>query len=287
MSTSVRSDPTVRVKLIGAELRRHREAAGLSLRDAARRMGLHETKLCRMESGERGQKCEDVAGLLAIYNITGEKRGLLLQLTREAERTGLWQRNCSHFLRVASLQTLEAIAIRLINFEYAVVPGLLQTVPYARAILGRASIPLDEDEIGERVAARIHRQGVLRKRAAPHFLAVIAENALRNSIGGPEVMREQLAYLIEASRRPNIQLRIIPASVSNHPGLDGPFMRLQFRDRPGVIVLENRTSNLFLEDDEDLMAYNHVLIGLLDVALDEANSVALLRDRLAEEQLQQ
>ena len=137
------------------------------------------------------------------------------------------------------------------------------------------------------MAARIHRQSVLRKPNAPHLCAIIAENALHNIVGDKDVMREQLAYLIEAARRPNINLRVIPSLVGNHPGFDGSFERLQFTDRPSVIMVANRTTSVLLEDNEDRMLYNNVLVELLSVALDENGSVALVRDlgtRLAEEQ---
>lgn len=271
------SEPTVRLKLVGEELRRYREMAGFSQLQAADRIGFEKSKVSRMESGQRGQKCEDVAGLLAVYGVTGAERQQVLDLVRAADRPGLWQRNSSLTHRIAVLKVLESRAIRLINFECSVIPGLLQTVPYIEALMRNVGL-VNEDLIGERVAARVHRQSVLRKFNAPDFLAIISENVLHNIIGDQKTMREQLIYLTEAVQHRNISLRIIPASVGNHPGFDGPFMRLQFHDRPGVVVVANRTSNLFLEEDEDLVTYNNVVVELLSVALDEAASVALVRD---------
>jgi transcriptional regulator with XRE-family HTH domain len=280
------SESTVRIRLIGAELRRHREAAGLTLTELATRIGIEKSQLSRMETGDRAQKCEDVAGMLAIYGVIGEERRQLLQLSRESDRVGLWQRHSGSLAeRIAALQTLESRAIKLIEFQCQLIPGLLQTVPYIRALMRNVGLLDDEEVIGERVAARLFRQAVVRKSGAPEFLAIITEGALRNIVGDAEVMREQLTYLIEAAQRPNIKLRVIPASVGNHPGLEGPFIRMQFHDRRGVVVLVNRTSNLYLEDDSDLVAYNHVLVELLSVALNEEESVALVRE-LAQEQFQ-
>ena len=277
-TTALRPEPTVRLRLIGMELRRLREATGLSAADVSRRMGFRETKLCRMESGERGQKCEDVAGLLAIYGVIGEEREQLLELVRSADRPGLWQRNSSTFAqRLATLRTLESRAIRMIDFQCQVIPGLLQTVPYVQGLMRHVGLVRDEELLSDLVAARIRRQAVLRKSGAPELLAIVAEGVLRNVVGDKEIMREQLIYLTEAAQRPNIKLRVIPASAGNHPGFDGPFIRMQFHDRHGVIVLGNRTTNMFLEDDEDLMVYNHVLVELLSVALPEEDSVALVR----------
>jgi transcriptional regulator with XRE-family HTH domain len=271
------SESTVRIRLIGEELRRYREAAGFSLAKAAQRIGCDQTKVSRMETGKSNQKCEDVAGLLAVYGVTGVERRQLLELTRAADRPGLWQRHSSSLAqRIATLKLLESRAIRLINFECEVIPGLLQTVPYIQAVVRQVALVDDEEVIGERVAARIRRQAVLRKSGAPHLLAIIAQNALQNLIGDRTVMRDQLIYLTEAARRTNISMRIIPNSAGNHPGFEGPFLRLQFHDRPGVVILANRTSSLYLEDDEDLTVYNKVLVELLSVALPEDESVALV-----------
>jgi transcriptional regulator with XRE-family HTH domain len=279
MVTTVRPEPTVRLKLVGMELRRLREAMGWTILEAANRIGFGEAKLSRMETGERGQKCEDVAGLLAIYGVTGDEREEILELTRLADRPGLWQRNSSSFTqRMATLKSLETRAVSLINFECELIPGLLQTVPYIQAVLRHVGLLNDESMIGGCAAARLHRQAVLRKSMAPEFLAIITENVLRNVIGDKAVMREQLNYLIEAARRPNIKIRIIPSTTGNHPGFDGPFLRLQFADRRGVIVLGNRTTSLYLEDDEDLAAYTDVMVELLSVALNEEDSVALVRE---------
>lgn len=267
---------SVRVKIIGEELRAHREATGLTLRELEPRAGLSTTKIHRMETGERPQKVEDVATLLAVYGVHGEQRRQLLELTREDDRSGLVLRHSSTMAqRIATLRFLESRATKLINFECQVIPGLLQTLPYAQALM-RNSCMVDEEEIGERSAARIHRQAVLRKSRAPHFQAIVMESALRNPVGDRTVMRDQLVYLTEAVQRPNVSLRVIPASAGNHPGVDGPFLWLHFDHRSGVVVLVNRTASLYLEDREDFVAYSHVVVELLSVALTEEESVALV-----------
>jgi transcriptional regulator with XRE-family HTH domain len=272
-----RSASRLRIELVGEELRRYREARGITLAQAAERIGTDASRLSRMETGKIPQKCEDVAGLLAVYGVIGIERKQLLDLTRTSDDLGLWQRHSSSLAqRVATLRLLESRAIRLINFECEVIPGLLQTVPYAEHVLRNVGLVSDEEVVAERVAARVHRQAVLRRTDAPHLLAIIAQNALQNMIGDRIVMRDQLLYLTEAARRRNIEIRVIPSSVGNHPGFDGPFLRLQFADRAGVVVLVNRTSDLFLEDDEALMAYNNVLIELLNLALPEDESVPLI-----------
>jgi transcriptional regulator with XRE-family HTH domain len=267
---------SVRVRIIGEELRAHREAAGLTLREAEQKADINKTKLCRMENGERPQKIEDVACLLAVYGVLGEQRRHLLSLTREADRSSLLQRHSSTMAqRIATLRFLESRATQIINFECQRIPGLLQTFPYAQALI-RATGLIDEDLVDEQAIARLHRAAVLRKFRAPHFQAIIMESALHTLVGDRTVMRDQLVYLTEAAERPNISVRVIPASIGNHPGIDGPFIWLDFQHRPGVVVLENRTASLYLEDEEDFTTYAHVVAELLSVALGEEDSLALV-----------
>src|SRR2546430_14918119 len=122
---------TVRVKVIGEELRTYRHAAGLTLAQVQDRFGIDKTMLSRMENGERPQSSEEVAGLLAVYGVRGEERRHLLNLTHDVDRTGLLQRHSSTMAqRVQTLRFLESRAHKLINFECPVIPGLLQTIPY-------------------------------------------------------------------------------------------------------------------------------------------------------------
>jgi transcriptional regulator with XRE-family HTH domain len=276
----LQSTHTVRIQVIGAELRRYRDAAGLTLRQVQEQIGIDKTQLNRMETGDRAQRCDEVAGLLAIYGVKGKERRELLELSQQAHEPGLWDR---HSERASTLQFLESRAVRMINFACQLIPGLLQTFPYAQAVIRHVGMINDQKLIDERVAARIRRQGPLRRPGGPELLAIIMESALRNVIGDEAIMRQQLDYLAEAAQRPNIKLRVIPASVGNHPGHEGPFVRMQFRTRRGVIVLANRTSSLYLEDDEDLLFYNQVLVELLSVALGEEDSVAFVRE-LAQKQ---
>lgn len=272
------SSHTVRLKLLGEELRAHRDAARLTIYDVQSRFGIDKSRLSRVENGERAPRCEEVAGLLALYGVVGEQRRYLLDLAQDEDRFGLWQRHSDTMTqRVATLRLLESQATRLISFECLLIPGLLQTVPYARAVIEHVGTCKD-DETDDRVAARIRRQGVLRKAGAPQFEAIVLEGALRNVIGDSSIMREQLDYLTEVGQRPNITIRVIPASTGNHPGFGGPFHWLSLPNRRWVVALMNRTFDLYLEDEKDLMAYNLVLVELLSVALSPRDSLAFVHD---------
>jgi transcriptional regulator with XRE-family HTH domain len=275
------SDSTVRIEVLGEELRRLREACGLTLSEVVARIGISESHLSRMETGKRAAGPEDVAALLVIYGVTGEERLELLALAKKAAQPGLWQRQGSFEARFATLKLLESRATAIVEYQPLVIPGLLQTVPYAQAIVRDVGMFSDQDEIDNRVVGRVHRQAVLRKYRGPKLLAIVAETALRPLIGGREVMRDQLCYLAEVAERENIILRVVPTSIGGHPGLDGGFVRLRFDDRPCVVYLPNRTSSLFLEEAHEVSFYDRAVVELLSVAISEEDSVRLVAEMAA------
>lgn len=139
----------------------------------------------------------------------------------------------------------------------------------------------DTEEFDRRVVGRIQRQGVLRGPQPPKLTAIMTEAALRNLIGGREVMRHQLRYLVEAAERDHITLRVVPTAIGGHPGLAGPFHRMQFADRPSVVFVGNRTCSLFLEEHAEVAAYDRVIVELMSVAASQANSVRLVEELAA------
>jgi transcriptional regulator with XRE-family HTH domain len=255
---------TMVIELLGEELRGHREEAGLSLSEVTARTGISTSKLSRMENGRKPQKPADVDILLKAYGVNGSRRDDLLALAGRAAGT-----------HSASLRVLESKATTLIDYEQAVVPALLQTVPYAQAALREISM-IDEVAVEEQYTNRIRRQAVLRTAQPPRFFAIVAETALRATIGGPEVMREQLRYLGEAGRKPNVTIRVVPDLPRGHPGLGGPFQRLQFRSRGAVVVLEHRTSSVIIEDAAQVKIYDRVVVELMSVALSKEDSLELI-----------
>lgn len=275
------SDSTVRIEVLGEELRRLREACGLTLTDVVSRIGISESYLSRMETGKRAASPEDVAALLVIYGVTGEERLELLTLAKKADQPGLWQREGSSEARFATLKILESRATALVSFEPLMIPGLLQTMPYAQACVRGVLMLDDQEAIDERVVGRVHRQGVLRKFDAPPLLSIIGEAALRCPVGGREVLREQLHYLVEVAERDNVTLRVVPNSAGVHPGLLGSFLRMSFAGRPSVVFLESQTAGLFLEDHSNVSVYDKAIPELLSMAMTEENSVRLVAEMAA------
>jgi len=272
--TMWRPESTVRAEVLGAELRRLREAGGLTLQEASELVGISESYLSRLETGKRTQQIEDVASLCTIYKVFGQERRDLLELARHSAEPGFWQtRKHSFASRVTTLRLLESRATALFNFETMLIPGYLQTVPYMRAVI-RGYMIDDEEEIDRRVVARIQRQTSIRRRSA-ELTTIVCETALHAQIGGTEVMRDQLRHVVEAAARPNMTFRVVPTSAGAHPGLGGPFIRLRFAGRPGVVFVGCGTSSLFLEEPEDIEHYKAVTGELLTNALSREESVAL------------
>src|SRR6266498_635292 len=273
--TMERPDTTVRIEVLGAELRRLREACGLTLVEASKRVGISMSQLSRLETGVRAQRLEDVASLCTVYEVFGQERRDLLKMVEHSTELGYWQTPTQHSFasRIATLRLLESRATALFNFETMLIPGYLQTVPYMRAVMRGGGIE-DEEEIDRRVVARLQRQTELRRRSI-ELTAIVCESALRAMIGGPVVMRDQLRHLVEAAGRPRVSFRVVPTSAGMHPGLSGPFLRMRFGDRPGVVCTNVGGSTLYLEEPEDIEYFKAITVGLFNVALTHEESVAL------------
>ena len=239
--------PTVQRLVLGGHLRRLREEASITTEQAAGAIRGSHSKISRMEHGRVGFKDRDIADLLTLYGVTsGEEREVLLKLAREANTPGWWQ-GYSDILPhwVEPYFGLEAAASIIRIYELQFVPGLLQTADYARAIirLGNAST---EEDVTRRAEARIARQEILTRENPPRLWAVMDDGALRRSIGGKAVMREQIRHLARMCEHPAVTLQILPFQVGGHPAMGGPFTILRYSepDLRDVVYIEQLTSAL-------------------------------------------
>ncbi|WP_424189663.1 helix-turn-helix domain-containing protein [Actinokineospora sp. G85] len=271
-------DSTVRLELLGEELRTHRERAGLSLAGVTELVGISTSKLSRMENGRRPQRIDDLMALLGAYRVPGGRRDELLALARGAAAAPVRPEQVAG--RFAALRVLEAKAAMLVDVAPALVPALLQTVPYAQAVMREVYL-LDERKVEDYTAGRIHRQAVLRREDPPRFFAILTEAALTSVVGGPQVLRGQLRYLLEAGARPNVTIRVVSGLEHGHPALDGPFQRMQFDRGRAVVLLESRAAAVYLEDPAEVKHYDRAVVELLSAALDERASAALIEKAIA------
>ncbi|MBF9070189.1 helix-turn-helix domain-containing protein [Streptacidiphilus fuscans] len=275
----------VRRILLGSQLRRLREAKGISREDAGYTIRASESKISRMELGRVSFKERDVVDLLSLYGVEESERGQLLTLVREANQNGWW-----HSFSDAMpnwFQTyvgLEEAAALIRTYEVQFIPGLLQTADYARAIMGLNRPYMGEEEIDHRVDLRMRRQRMVVEGSGPRLWAVIDEAALRRPIGGPKVMRAQVQALIEMAELSNVVLQVMPFRFGGHAAETGAFSILRFpeQDLPDVVYLEQLTSALYLDKRDDVDAYVQVMERLSVDSLTPEKTVDLLTGLIEE-----
>ncbi|MFJ8477937.1 helix-turn-helix domain-containing protein [Kitasatospora sp. NPDC094011] len=273
--------PTVRRRMLGAELRKLREGLRLTVDEVAARLGWHQSKVSRLENGRYGMRANDVGILLDVYQVTDpETRDALATLAREGKRRVWWQPYSDVISqRYASFISFEAEAVSIRNFESSLLPGLLQTADYARALIRQLEPEATPDEINALVDVRLARQNATLRREEPLKLwAIVDETALRRLIGSRAIMAKQLQQLAAASREPHVTLQVVPFSAGAHAGVHGSFAVLEFpvRGDLDVVYTEALTSSLYLERDSDVAAYDQAFDRLRAAALDVAPSRRLV-----------
>ncbi|MER7969489.1 MULTISPECIES: helix-turn-helix transcriptional regulator [unclassified Streptomyces] len=270
--------------LLGSQLRRLREARGITREAAGYSIRASESKISRMELGRVSFKTRDVEDLLTLYGITDEaERTSLLSLAREANVAGWWH-SYSDVLPswFPTYVGLEGAASLIRVYEVQFVHGLLQTEEYARAVVRRGMRGESAADIEKRVALRLERQKYLLSENAPEFHIVLDEAALRRPYGDREVMRGQLQHLIDVSERPNIRLQVMPFGFGGHSGESGAFTLLSFpeSDLSDVVYLEQLSSALYLDKAEDVAQYESALKELQQDSPGPDESRDLLRGLL-------
>jgi transcriptional regulator with XRE-family HTH domain len=272
--------PTALRIMLGSQLRRLREAKGITLEDAGYVIRASGSKMSRLETGRVGFKSRDIADLLTLYGVTGEQERVTLQeLAREASARGWWH----DFADVMPAWFepyvgLEEAASSIRYYEIQLIPALLQTADYARAIATLAHPAGSEGEIKRRVSLQMTRQDVVTRSASAHLWIIVDEAALRRPVGSPGVMRDQLGHLLEAGDQPNVTLQVIPLTRGGHAAAGGPFTILRFSepDLPDVVYIEQLTSALYLDKRETVDHYLAVMERLCLEALAAVDSGDLI-----------
>jgi hypothetical protein len=272
--------PSARSRRLAAELLRLREISELSREQVAERLGWSVSKLWRVETARSRAHHGDVADILDVYEVAGERREALTKLAREARRRGWWHSYADVLADGFEVYVdLEADASAIRTYESQLVPGLLQTIDYAHAVLTAAWVAIEPQEIDRRVAVRIRRQELATARARPFQLwAILDEAVLRRVVGGRDVMHAQLSRLVEAARQTNITIQVLPFSVGAHIAMLGTFVLLSFPEPgdPEVVYLETDTSSLYLEEAQEIRRYGEIFDHLRATALSPKESVAFI-----------
>lgn len=279
-----RGSPTIRRRRLGAELRRRREAAGITIEAVADRLECSASKISRIETGYTIATPRDVHDLLGIYGVVGVECDELVQIAREARQKGWWHPYST--VLTGAYVGLEAAAASVRAYEQQVVPGLLQTEDYAQAMIRAARPDITSEEVERRVRVRLGRQSLLTQDDPIDLWVVLDEAVMSRPVGGDAVMRAQLERLVAAADLPNVTLQLLPFATGAHAGMDGTFAILDFpepRD-PDVVYAENATGGLFLEKADELRKYIFIFDHIRAAALRPEESVALIA-KLAKEPL--
>jgi transcriptional regulator with XRE-family HTH domain len=269
----------LRARRLAVELTSRREAAGLSREEVARRLEWSTSTIFRIETGRSRPQPRSVRDLLDLYGVTGSEREGLIQLSREARQPGWW-----HSFRDVLPNPYEVYiglefgAVSIRNFEPLLIPGLLQTADYARAMVRGGARELDRDEIERRVEVRLSRQQVLLKEDRPRLWAVIDEAVIRRVVGSPAIMAAQLQQLAEAAEHGKTTLQVVPFSAGAHAGTSGPFVILGLPEpaEPDLVYVETLADDIYLEERADVDRYTLAFDRLLAAALHPDDSIALV-----------
>lgn len=273
--------PNIRSRRLRSELVRLREGKGISTEQVAEEMEWSRARVSRIETGKVLPRAYDVRALLDLYEVHGDEREQLLQLARDARRhTGWWY----SYLDVMPegfdmFVALESEAASIRSYEPQVIPGLLQTQPYARSVFEARESDTPE-EIDRRVTVRMERQSVLALDKSPDYWVILSEAALRRRVGADNTMREQLLHLVAMSKKPNVTILVIPFSRGAHPAVaSGPFVILGFSDSqdPNIVRLETVTGGAYIEGEEAMSRYTLAYDHLRAAALPHDESRSLIR----------
>jgi transcriptional regulator with XRE-family HTH domain len=270
--------PSARARQLAAELRRLREAAGLTGEEIASRLTWSASKVSRIETSRSPVTAGDLRKLLDLYQVSGSTRERLTELCRTANQRGWWDAYSETLtFDFSTFVALENDAESERYYGQMTVPGLLQTTRYAEAIIQAGFLAAPPGQIARRVQARMARQRLLDKDDPLQLGIVLDEGALRRQVGGPEVMAEQITHLIEMAKRPNITIQVLPFTEGAHIAMTGSFTLLRF---PGttasyVAYLENLTDELFIESEAESYQYSLTFDRLREISLGPGDSVNL------------
>jgi transcriptional regulator with XRE-family HTH domain len=261
---------------LGAELRKYREAAGLTIDHVAEQLDCSASKISRLETGQTGSSPRDVRDMLALYQVGEQELEDLMAVARETRQRGWWQPYGS--VLTGAFIGFEAAAALIRSYEAQCVPGLLQIEEYARSVLAAATHGAPPQDIENRVKVRLARTGLLTQDDPVTFWSVIDESVLRRQVGGREAMKRQLEHVVATAALPNVTIQVLPLEAGAHPGMEGSFVLLRFPDDADAdtVYVTMATGGVFQEKADELSLYETIFDRLREAALPPDESIALV-----------
>ncbi len=282
-----RHSPTVRRRRLSAILRQLRKEDGRTAKEVADVLEWPPSKLTHMERNEwKLPRVHDIRALLDVYGVSDERqRDELLRLARDGRQRGWWHAYREMLSESYSTYIgLEAEAATLLIYQPLVIPGLLQTEDYARALIQAGPAEVDEAGIEQRIKVRRERQAILTGDDPVRIWAVIDEAALRRLGGDPDVKRRQLAHIAEMARSARVTLQMIPFAAGLHAGVTGgSFTILQFPDAADqdAVYVDTFAGELFVEEPEEVGRFHLAFRHLVGAALSPMDTLAMIAAEVA------
>ncbi|MGI9000513.1 MAG: helix-turn-helix domain-containing protein [Pseudonocardia sp.] len=283
---------TVPRRQLGRYLRDLRNKPCLTIRAAAEALEWSETKIWRIETGHTSMRSLDVETMCRIYGAPVDTTEALMALAKETKARGWWLSYSDVLPEGFDVYLgLEEAAARLQSYQSELIPGLLQTEPYARTMIQAGTPGLSEAEIERRVQVRIQRQALLGRVTSPPELNVVLNEAiLRRPVGGAKLMAAQLAHLLEMAELVTVTVKVMPFDAGMHHGIVArPFVMLDFPTNsngtptePPVVYMEGFTGELYLDKAHEVDQYSGAFTDLWSASLDEATSRSLIADTVKE-----
>jgi transcriptional regulator with XRE-family HTH domain len=274
---------TARARRLGIALRKYRETAGHTLERAAEEINITRSTLSRYENAQTLINPATVRGLLLFYGVGGEELTSLVELAKHARKPAWWV----EYSFILDRQTIDFIALEaeataIANFEPSVVPGMLQTADYIRAVMRGGPHTLSDDGVEQRVQLRLDRQKRLTEQDPPIFDAIVDEGALLRPIGGRDVTEAQLRSLLKTSELPNVTVQVIPLDAGYHRGTRGSLHILEFADPEDPIIasVETVAGQMIIDRPAELRTCAKIMEHLRAVALSPDASRDLIFHRL-------
>ncbi|MFE6050510.1 DUF5753 domain-containing protein [Kitasatospora sp. NPDC056446] len=279
----------MRQRRLARTLKELRTGANQTMAQSARHLACAESKISRIEAAQSGIRLVDLRLLLDLYGVTDpEVRGRLEVLSREGRLRGWWDRYSDTLSpHYADYIALESDASDMYSIQTLLVPGILQTEDYTRAVVRAQIEDATPDQIETLTKVRQERRSVLTRDLPLRVWAVISESALRHQVGGSAVMREQLRSLVASAERPSINVQILPEASEVHAALFGPVTILGFPEtsETDVVYVDSLLSTLYLEEPDEVFKYTNLFRRALAESLPHSESIALI-ERIASEKVQ-
>jgi hypothetical protein len=278
--------PTLRLWQLAESLRGHRERCDLTIEEAANKLKKHSarwsrSKVQRIETRNYSPKPPEVEQMAKVYDVTGDAADEMVQMAVEARQKGWWQRSAVP-LEAQTLIGLEQAATTVRQFELALIPGLLQTSDYARALMS-VGLTTTPDVLEHRVAARMVRQRVLTGDKPLEYQVILSEAVLRAPVGSPRVMRNQLERLIDTTNEPNTTIQVLPFAAGAHPGMEGAFTLLTLPELASDVgYVEGIVGSVYLESQDDVRRCTMYFAALSAKAMTPTDSIELISTILEE-----